>query len=390
MRLTVLYTPNLAQFVLSVLFITMLFIRKHLKSVSINQSIPSRICSVTYQSDHSKLTKDLSDLSLKAAPSESDCLARDDFLSQISSIVQRVVDGGRLAPFGSAVNGFWTPVSDIDISIIAPGVKSRAGQLTVLKLVGGELLKYGSHWKEEVFGAKVPILKWRPLRSVKNSTLIAPGFSADLSVNNSLAVVNSHLIGEYSKIDDRYRQLGLAVKLWAKSRGINDRSRGSLSSFALLLMLTHFLQKKFILPDLQELAIGLNLRSVKVEGKDVRFLQDKEEALRELAEIRNIAVKRGKADPAYFTASAGVLLSEFFRFYGFEYKSKLIRITDVHDPAGTCLIEERPFQIENPFEPGIDIANVNQIEKILQEFRRAAALTAQGKSLEEVCGATKH
>merc|ERR1719384_1624698 len=76
--------------------------------------------------------------------------------------------------------------------------------------------------------------------------------ACDISVNNVLAVVNSRLVGQYVRTDERLRTLGVGLKAWAQARGINDRSRGTISSFSLVLMLIHFLQR---------LASGLRQRS---------------------------------------------------------------------------------------------------------------------------------
>lgn len=58
----------------------------------------------------------------------------------------------------------------------------------------------------------------------------------DLGINNMLAVRNSKLIRDYCSIDARVRQLIYIIKHWAKRRNINDPFRGTLSSYAYVLM----------------------------------------------------------------------------------------------------------------------------------------------------------
>ena len=45
-------------------------------------------------------------------------------------------------------------------------------------------------------------------------------------------------------VDSRVRPLVVVVKKWAKTQGINDASQGTLSSYALTLMVIHYLQGK--------------------------------------------------------------------------------------------------------------------------------------------------
>jgi DNA polymerase sigma len=42
--------------------------------------------------------------------------------------------------------------------------------------------------------------------------------------------------------DDRFRRLCLLVKWWAKTRGINDASTGTMNSYAYSLLVLFFLQ----------------------------------------------------------------------------------------------------------------------------------------------------
>merc|ERR1719229_393550 len=97
--------------------------------------------------------------------------------------------------------------------------------------------------------------------------------ACDISVNNALAVANSHLLRAYLKADSRVRPLALCVKAWAKARKINDRSVGTLSSFSLALMVVHFLQNRPspILPSLQDLAAKLGHPAVFLHGVDCRY-----------------------------------------------------------------------------------------------------------------------
>ena len=58
----------------------------------------------------------------------------------------------------------------------------------------------------------------------------------------------------YTRVDDRLLKLGHVVKLWARNNGLNDASMGTVSSYAWIMMLIHFLQRTTppVLPYLQQ------------------------------------------------------------------------------------------------------------------------------------------
>ena len=315
-----------------------------------------------------RLSSEISKLSVSLSPTDAQLEEKDAFLNRLQRTVKPIIDGAVVSPFGSAMNGFWSPNSDIDVCIRAPGYRTRTAQIQTLRRVAGILHPITSHFIEPRFGAKVPIIRWAPRR---------PGFLAcDISINNSLAVINSRLVGTYCMVDPRMRTLGMVIKYWAQSRGINDRSRGTLSSFSLLLMLINFLQKRSppILPSVQDLALELNEPLVYCDGVDVRFVSNMTAVLEELDRIAPVR----NAEPT------GYLLAEFFRFYGYEYKKGVIGIRDLRffqsaERSGYLVVD-------NPFEVGKDVATVNssQYGRIRQEFRRAHSLLLAG-GLDQVC-----
>lgn len=72
---------------------------------------------------------------------------------------------------------------------------------------------------------------------------------------NTLALRNTELLHLYSSLDKRVLALGFITKVFAKACDIGDASKGSLSSYAYILMLIHYLQHTNppVLPVLQEL-----------------------------------------------------------------------------------------------------------------------------------------
>lgn len=337
---------------------------------------PKRLHStVLRRTDHSfeSLTNQIEAASARILPTKEQIEEKDAFLDRMQRSIETILDGAVVASFGSAVNGFWSPHSDIDVCIQTPGCRTRAAQIQALRKVASSLHAISTHYIEPRFGAKVPIIHWAPRK---------PGYLAcDISVNNNLAVINSRLIGAYCSIDPRMQPLGIVIKTWAKARGINDRSRGTLSSFSLLLMLIHFLQRRNppILPSLQDLALELNEPLIYLHGADIRFITNKAAISSEMHRLTSGVDN---------TESLGQLLYEFFRYYGFEYKQGVIGIRDLRQFQSDS--DNSPlamYVVDNPFEVGKDVANVApaQYSRIRQEFRRANSLIYEGSSLEHVC-----
>jgi hypothetical protein len=67
-------------------------------------------------------------------------------------------------------------------------------------------------------------------------------FQIDLCVNNTYGVGNTRLLARYLAVDDRARPLAMAVKYWAKHRGVNNSRNSTLSSYSWVLLVIHYLQ----------------------------------------------------------------------------------------------------------------------------------------------------
>ncbi|CAJ1451725.1 unnamed protein product [Effrenium voratum] len=175
-----------------------------------------------------------------------------------------------LVTFGSAATGLWLPGRDVDLSLQVPGLRGRIETKQVLHRVASLIHGFSGDKPENRLAAKMPLLRWVP-------QAILP--SCDITVNNDLAVENSRLIlcihftmlvTAYLMAEPLLRKLLIVIKTWAFARGINDRSEGTLSSFALTLMVVHLLQRRQRLPSLQDLAILHGLPRREVQQVDCR------------------------------------------------------------------------------------------------------------------------
>ncbi|KAF8822064.1 polynucleotide adenylyltransferase [Cardiosporidium cionae] len=341
----------------------------------------SSIMNTEIENIHVQLTKEIESLVVSLSPLPISLKLKDSIVSVITKEANFLFSANcHINLFGSVVNGFWTKNSDVDISLQLNGCSKRTDQVKALRRVAISLQAYPTSTLVARFNAKVPIIYWSPKFEVCCADC---PIGCDISVNNSLAIVNSKLIATYVKLDSRLKMLGIAVKNWAKSRGINDRSKGTLSSFALILLLIHLLQHRPIpiFPSLQDIAISRHYTPLYLEGVDCRYCEN-------LAEVEE-ELQRGRNGLPPNSENVGKLLLEFFRYYGFSYKCGVISIRDsttlLHsiDPTAYYLY------VDNPFEIGKDVANVTSehYAHIRNEFRRAYTMLLHGFSFSHVCGA---
>lgn len=151
-----------------------------------------------------------------------------------------LVHASRVVPFGSCASGLWTNTSDVDVTCIVPQCSSKPRVLTRLKVVRDFVsrLRPEFHMLPIVENARIPVLKISTPSALQ----------VDLSINNISGIENSALVRKWTELDPRFVPLAHAVKHWAKSRGINDRATGTLSTYTLLLQLVHVCENLEILP----------------------------------------------------------------------------------------------------------------------------------------------
>ncbi|KIW76592.1 hypothetical protein Z517_09036 [Fonsecaea pedrosoi CBS 271.37] len=154
------------------------------------------------------------------------------------------------------------------------------------------------------------------------------GIQCDINFSNFVALHNSAMLRLYQSFDPRVREVGVFVKIWAKTRDINTPYRGTLSSYGWILMVLHYLMnvaRPPVIPNLQHLAKVDDSwhpdRPIELfEGFDVRFVQDPQS----LKEIREDMAANPNRE------SAGQLLRGFFQYYatyqGFHWTRDVISI----------------------------------------------------------------
>lgn len=204
------------------------------------------------------------------APSELEERVRDHILQDLQTFVRRHFTGAKLQLFGSSKNGFGFRQSDLDICMMLEDRDSIDDDdyIRIIESLARQLRKHsGLKNILPITTAKVPIVKFYHVQT---------GLEGDISLYNTLALHNTHLLASYAAIDKRVKILCYVMKVFAKMCDIGDASRGSLSSYAYTLMVLFYLQQRNppVIPVLQEIFDGKNKPEILVEGWNVYFFDD--------------------------------------------------------------------------------------------------------------------
>jgi terminal uridylyltransferase len=212
---------------------------------------------------------------------------------------------------------------------------------------------------------------------------------ADISLYNVLGRENTRLLALYAGLDDRVKQLGYLVKLFAKICDIGDASKGSLSSYAYLLMVIFYLQqvRPAVLPVLQQLGPeGRPAPERTVDGWNAWFCSDRR------------AVEEWSGYNGHNTASAAQLWIGFLDFYSGAFDDRgLVVAVRQKEPLtkfekmwnSPCLAIEDPFELTHNLGSGLSrkmwLYIKRTIIKAREHFGRPPArLPASPRALQEI------
>ena len=246
----------------------------------------------------------------------------------------------QIEPFGSIVNNFMTEWGDIDICIVP-----KENNLIQ------NFWEYLEEIKEEVINvqkvAKFTLIERYPrfllLKLVDKETNI----DLDITVQNLLPISNTKLIRQYSLLDQRFHVLGIFLKFWVKKNKIHGALDKFLSSYALLILLIHYLQNNIepkILPILQQIQNVKNEYIYYYEERELKTNLYFEEDLEKINNYMNIINDQNENN-----CSVVDLLIGFFDFYAYKYKHYLISISR-SDKKPINEEETVAFPLEDPFD----------------------------------------
>ncbi|XP_041956314.1 poly(A) RNA polymerase GLD2 isoform X1 [Alosa sapidissima] len=181
-----------------------------------------------------KLSQQILELYVSCEQQDDDLERKELCRAQLQRDIQRLFPYSRIYLAGSSLNGFGSRSSDADLClVIQEGSVNQKDAVHVLSLVQKFCYTLSYIDRPQLIRAKVPILKFRDKVS---------GVEFDLNVNNIVGIRNTFLLRTYAYIEKRVRPIVLVIKKWASYYRINDASRGTLSSYTLVLMVLHYLQ----------------------------------------------------------------------------------------------------------------------------------------------------
>ncbi|XP_063794958.1 terminal uridylyltransferase 4 [Pseudophryne corroboree] len=298
------------------------------------------------------------------SPNASEQHNREQILIYLERFIRKEFNGkARLCLFGSSKNGFGFRDSDLDICMTLEG-HENAEKLNCKEIIEGlaKVLKRHPGLRNilPITTAKVPIVKFEHRES---------GVEGDISLYNTLAQHNTRMLATYAAIDPRVKYLGYTVKFFAKRCDIGDASRGSLSSYAYILMVLYFLQQRDppVIPVLQEIYDGHVTPQRMVDGWNAFFFDNTEE-------LRNRFPSLGRN-----TESLGELWLGFLRFYTeeFDFKEYVISIrqkklltTFEKQWTSKCIAIEDPFDLNHNLGAGVSRKMTNFIMKAFINGRK--------------------
>ncbi|XP_008280014.1 terminal uridylyltransferase 4 isoform X2 [Stegastes partitus] len=298
------------------------------------------------------------------SPTHAEQQKREQILASLERFIRKEYnDKAQLCLFGSSKNGFGFRDSDLDICMTLEGHET-AEKLNCKEIIEGlaKVLKKHTGLRNilPITTAKVPIVKFEHRQS---------GLEGDISLYNTLAQHNTRMLATYAALDPRVQFLGYTMKVFAKRCDIGDASRGSLSSYAYILMVIYFLQQRQppVIPVLQEIFDGKTVPQRMVDGWNAFFFDDLEDLCRRLSDQRSN------------TESVGELWLGLLRFYTeeFDFKEHVISIrqrkrltTFEKQWTSKCIAIEDPFDLNHNLGAGVSRKMTNFIMKAFINGRK--------------------
>ncbi|GMS91573.1 hypothetical protein PENTCL1PPCAC_13748 [Pristionchus entomophagus] len=268
-----------------------------------------------------------------------------EVMARLNEAIQmKLKDPFRLNAFGSSENGFGSNRSDFDVCFrygeefdLAGRDRSTHQMSTILNIENA--LRYARfHRVMSITTAKVPIVKFA-------MRVDSGEIEGDISYYNELALHNTQLLKRYCSWtkDEVLSKLGMFIKRWAKQCDIGDASKGSLSSYAYIILVIHFLQRLQphpLLPVLQEMG---EKEVIQVDGWDVYFCDDEP-----------------KPNWSQCTLSVGELFLQFLEYFArFDWHNQVVQIrqtnklTKIERGWRKLMCIEDPFDLDHNLGSGI-------------------------------------
>ncbi|XP_029916248.1 poly(A) RNA polymerase GLD2 isoform X2 [Myripristis murdjan] len=295
-----------------------------------------------------------------------DLVRKEMCRTRLQEDIQNIFPVARLYLTGSSMNGLGCRTSDADLCLVVVGIMNQQPDpIYILSVLQKFFNSLPYLERSQLIRAKVPILRFREKGS---------GLEFDLNINNTVGIRNTFLLRSYAYADLRVRPIILVVKKWARHHDINDASKGTLSSYTLVLMVLHYLQtlKEPVIPSLQK---------------------DYPECFSPLMEI-DMVPEGPRHIPPYNSrnqSSLGDLLLGFLKYYAtvFRWDKQVISVREARALPKTTSREWRDkfICVEEPFERNNVARAVHEkikFDAIKAQFVTSSGILQQRKDLNSI------
>ena len=293
-----------------------------------------------------------------------------------SIIIKKKLEVKFLQAYGSMMNNFLIDEGDIDISIVPEKVSIEEFSVNLEDIKNEIINKKLGNCENLQISPRYSLLKVLDYQTLIN---------IDITVHTMLPLYNTKLIRTYSLIDQRFHIMGIYIKYWVKKNHINGALDKYLSSYAILILIIHFLQSEIdikILPNLQKIENKINNYEYSHSGKElitnIYFEEDMDKINNNLKKIN---CDKENND------SIGELILKFFEFYSYKYEHDYY-ISINNTEKKNCKGEHFAFPMEDPFDiehnPGKSMKlNTNQFDNFINCMKKEINIILSGEYINK-------
>nr|TKW17694.1 hypothetical protein SEVIR_5G384900v2 [Setaria viridis] len=229
---------------------------------------PVQVFSMIYSVRSFELLKAcIEDILSTIKPGEDDRMKRLRAIQELEDSIYSVgaLRGAVVKPFGSFISNLYAKSGDLDVSVdlwsSSRPISKKKKQNALRELMRALQIRGVARCMEFIPNARVPIFQY-----LSNQF----GISCDISINNYPGRIKSRIFYWINTIDERFGDMVLLVKEWAKAQDINDPKNGTLNTYSLCLLVIFYFQtcEPAILPPLKEIYDG-NVAEVFYDEKHV-------------------------------------------------------------------------------------------------------------------------
>ena len=306
---------------------------------------------------------------------------RNGIIKHLRKILTNKFINSKLSSFGSFESGLSLSNGDIDLCLEFDGDSPKKVLNKIARMLNQDSMKN----VKLITNAKVPIVKFIDSQSM---------IPVDISVNNNLSVHNTELLRRYCDFDPRVKPFILAIKYWARNRGICEPTSGTFSSYAWTLIAINALQtmQEPVIPNLCT-RDGTNVVEIGGQNYDVsmqdvsnsKFVSKNKETVAELliSFFSNLATNWPWSD-FVISVREGKLITR--KQKGWNHQKP--KISNAIQDKKIMRLGKHSLPVEDPFDEIHDLSIVLDAEGVFEirdEIIRSYSLLNESKNWEKIC-----